>query len=114
MYNTEEIIAKLRAGANPEDLAAEMADALNAATTALKEEEEEKAAAIRQERAKREAVAGIRDAFLVYLQVAGESDLIPEVENWDLDKVAQLLDGTILMAKRLEEIKTMDFPIWFF
>lgn len=114
MYSTEEIIAKLRAGANPEDLAAEMANALNAATSALKEEEEEKAAAIRQERAKREAVAGIRDAFIVYLQVAGESDYISEVENWDLDKIAQLLDGAILMAKRLEDLENINFPIWLF
>lgn len=38
MFDTNEIIERLRAGEDPETLAAEMADALNAATTALKEE----------------------------------------------------------------------------
>ena len=113
MFDTNEIIERLRAGEDPETLAAEMADALNAATTALKEEQDEAAAADYLADCKREAAAGIIDALCHYLSVAGEEEYLQEVEKLDEDKLVRLLDGSIAMAKKLEEVKSLEFPLWF-
>lgn len=109
MFDTNEIIERLRAGEDPETLAAEMADALNAATTAIKEEQAEAAA----EECKREAAAGIIDALCNYLSVAGEEEYLQEVDKLDEDKLVRLLDSSIAMAKKLEEVKSLEFPLWF-
>ena len=113
MFDTNEIMKRLRAGEDPETLAAEMADALNAATTALKEEQDEAAAEAYLADRKREAAAHIIDALCDYLVVTGEGKYLKEVNKLDEDKLVSLLDGSIEMAKKLEEVKSLEFPLWF-
>lgn len=113
MFDTNEIMNRLRAGEDPETLAAEMADALNAATTAIKVEQDEAAAKDYLEDCKREAAAGIIDALCNYLSVVGEEEYLQEVDKLDEDKLVRLLDGSIEMAKKLEEVKSLEFPLWF-
>ena len=113
MFDTNEIMNRLRAGEDPETLAAEMADALNAATTALKEEQKEADAQEYLADCKREAAAHIIDALCHYLSVVGEEEYLQEVDKLDEDKLVRLLDSSIEMAKKLEEVKSLEFPLWF-
>jgi hypothetical protein len=51
------------------------------------------------------------DAFCDYIVASGESDLIEELREVDTDKVIELLDGSIEMAKSLEKLKGLQFPL---
>lgn len=118
MFDKAEILARLQDGDSIEDIAKEMTDALNAADEAFQEAEakrlEEEKRASEQTRiyaAKSAAVDMMLDAVCDYLVAAGEDKLLDEIQEIDTEKVIDLLDGTIEMAKSLEKLKGLQFPL---
>ena len=118
MFDKAEILARLHDGDSIEDIAKEMTDALNAADEEFQETEakrlEEEKRAFEKERvreAKRVAVDMMLDAVCDYLVAAGEDKLLDEIHEIETDKVIELLDGTIEMAKSLEKLKGLQFPL---
>ena len=114
-FTKEDILARLQNGENADDIALEMATALNEATAEKKAMDAEKAAKAEEEirvlNAKRAAVDDMLDAVCDYLIAAGEADLVEEAKEIDTDKVIELLDGSIEMAKSLEQLKGLQFPM---
>ena len=114
MFTKADILARLQNGETAEDIALEMATALNEAETEKKALDAEKAAKEKEEtrvlEAKRAAVDDMLDAIADYLVAAGESDFIEDLKGIDTDKVIELLDGSIEMAKSLEQLKELQFP----
>ena len=111
MFTKADILARLQNGETADTIAAEMAAVLNEAEAekkALAAEAEQKAEKVLE--AKRAAVDNILDAVCDYFIAAGESDFIEDVKELDTDKVIELLDGSIEMAKSLEKLKELQFP----
>lgn len=112
MFTKADILARLQNGDTVDDIAKEMADALNEAEAekkaldAAKEKEEARVLG-----AKRTAVNDILDALCDYLVAAGEIDLIKDLKEINTDKVIEMLDGSIEMAKSLEKLKGLQFPL---
>ena len=116
MFTKADILARLQNGETADTIAAEMAAVLNEAEAekkALAAETEKKAREeeIRVLNAKRVAVDGMLDAVCDYLVAAGESDFIEDLKEIDTDKVIEMLDGSIEMAKSLEKLKELQFPL---
>ena len=114
-FTKEDILARLQNGESTDAIAQEMANALNEAAAEKKALDAENAAKEKEEarilEAKRAAVDNMLDAVCDYLIVAGESDFIADMREIDTDKVVELLDGTIEMAKGLEKLKDLQFPM---
>ena len=115
MFTKADILARLQNGDTVDEIAKEMADALNEAEAEKKALDAELAAKEKEEtrvlNAKRVAVDGMLDALCDYLVAAGESDLIDELNEVETDKVIEMLDGSIAMAKSLEKLKDLQFPL---
>lgn len=115
MFTKADILARLQNGDTVDDIAAEMATALNEAEAEKKALDAELAAKEKEEtrvlEAKRAAVNDILDAVCDYLIVAGEGDFIEDLKEIDTDKVIEMLDGSIEMAKSLEKLKELQFPL---
>lgn len=117
MFNKEDILARLQNGDSADVIAQEMATALNEAQTAFDEAkaaaDKAKVEADRVLNAKRAAVEVMLDGVSDYLIAAGEAELQKEVKDIDIDKIIELLDGSIEMAKSLEKLKDLqfDFPV---
>ena len=115
-FTKEDILARLQNGDTVDEIAAEMANALNEATAEKETLDAEKAAKEKEEtrvlEAKRVAVDGMLDALCDYLVAAGEGDFIKDLNEIDTDKVIEMLDGSIEMAKSLEKLKELEFPMF--
>ena len=115
MFTKADILARLQNGDTVDDIAAEMAAALNEAEAEKKALDAELAAKEKEEtrvlEAKRAAVDNMFDAVADYLVAAGEGDLVGELREIDTDKVIEMLDGSIEMAKSLEKLKGLEFPL---
>ena len=115
MFTKADILARLQNGDTVDEIAAEMATALNEAEAEKKALDAELAAKEKEEtrvlNAKRAAVDGMLDALCDYLVAAGESDFIDDLNEIDTDKVIEMLDGSIAMAKSLEKLKDLQFPL---
>jgi hypothetical protein len=115
MFTKADILARLQNGDTVDDIAAEMANALNEAEAEKKALDAERAAKEKEEtrvlEAKRAAVNDMLDALCDYLVAAGEGDFIEDLREVDTDKVIEMLDGTIEMAKSLEKLKDLQFPL---
>ena len=115
MFTKEDILVRLQNGDTVDEIAAEMADALNEAEAEKKALDAELAAKEKEEtrvlEAKRVAVDGMLDAVCDYLVASGEGDLIKDLNEIDTDKVIEMLDGSIEMAKSLEKLKDLQFPL---
>lgn len=122
MFDKADILARLQRGDTIEDIAKEMTDALNDADQAFKEseakrlEEQKRITAFEQEQkrvraAKSAAVDMMLDGVCDYLVAAGEDKLLDEIHEIDTEKVIDLLDGSIEMAKSLEKLKGLEFPL---
>ena len=116
MFTKEDKLARLQNGETADAIANEMANALNEATAekkaldaelATKEKEE-----IRVLNAKRVAVDSMLDALCDYLVAAGEGDYVKDIAEVKTDKVIEMLDGSIEMAKSLEKLKELEFPMF--
>lgn len=114
-FTKEDILARLQNGETADDIALEMATALNEATAEKETLDAEKVAKEREKArvsaAKRVAVNDMLDAVCDYLVAAGESDFIKDLNEIDTDKVIEMLDGSINMAKSLKKLKDLQFPL---
>lgn len=114
MFTKEDILARLQNGETADDIAKEMATALNEATAEKKALDAELAAKEKEEtrvlEAKRAAVDDMLDALADYLVAAGEGDYVKEIAEVKTNKVIEMLDGSIEMAKSLEKLKDLQFP----
>ena len=113
MFTKADILARLQNGDTVDDIAAEMASALNEAEAekkaldaelAVKEKEE-----LRVLEAKRTAVEFMIDGLCDYLVAAGEDKLLNDLYEVEVDKVIEMLDSSIEMAKSLEKLKNIQF-----
>ena len=115
-FTKEDILARLQNGETAEDIALEVATALNEAEAEKKALDAEKVAKEKEEtrvlNAKRTAVDEMLDAVCDYLVAAGEDDFIEDLKEIDTDKVIEMLDGSIEMAKSLEKLKELEFPLF--
>ena len=104
MYNSADILARLRKGETPDDIANEMANALNEAQDALKAEE---AKAV-QEKEKNEQLnalaARIADDVSEYLEVAAGIKLTDE-ERMTSEEVRELADELSPLLDLLKNMK---------
>ena len=104
MYNSADILARLRKGETPDDIANEMANALNEAQDTLKAEE---AKAV-QEKKKNEQLdalaARIADNVSEYLEVAAGIKLTDE-ERMTGEEVRELADGLSPLLDLLKNMK---------
>ena len=114
-FTKEDILARLQNGETAEDIALEVANAINEAEAEKKALDAEKVAKEKEEtrvvEAKRVAVNDMLDAVCDYLVAAGEGDLITDIKDIETDKVIELLDGSIEMVKSLEKLKDLQFPL---
>ena len=115
-FTKEDILARLQNGETADDIALEVATALNAAEAEKKALDAELAAKEKEEtrvlNAKRTAVDDMLDAVCDYLVASGEGDLITDIKDIETDKVIEMLDGSIEMAKSLEKLKELEFPMF--
>ena len=115
MFTKEDILARLQNGETVDSIANEMANVLNEAEAEKKALDAANAAKAEEEtrvlNAKRAAVDNMLDAVADYLIAAGEGDLVKEVAEIQTDKVIEMLDGTIEMAKSLEKLRELQFPL---
>lgn len=114
-FTKEDILARLQNGETAEDIALEVATALNEAEAEKKALDAEKVAKEKEKtrvlEAKRTAVDNMLDAVCDYLVAAGEDDFIKDLNEIDTDKVIEMLDGSIELAKSLEKLKDLQFPL---
>ena len=115
MFTKEDILARLQNGETADAIANEMANALNEATAEKKALDAELVAKEKEEirvlNAKRVAVDSMLDALCDYLVAAGEGDYVKDIAEVKTDKVIEMLDGSIEMAKSLEKLKDLQFPL---
>lgn len=112
MFTKADILARLQNGETVDTIAAEMANALNEAEAEKKALDAEKAKEkTRILEAKRAAVDDMLDALADYLVAAGEGDYVKDIAEVKTDKVIEMLDGSIEMAKSLEKLKGLQFPL---
>lgn len=104
MYSSADILARLRKGETPDDIANEMANALNEAQDTLKAEE---AKAV-QEKEKNEQLdklaARIAADVNEYLEVAAGVNLTDE-ERMTAEEVRELTDGLTPLVDLLKDMK---------
>lgn len=104
MYSSADILARLRKGETPEDIANEMANALNEAQDTLKAEE---AKAV-QEKEKNEQLdklaARIAADVNEYLEVAAGVELTDE-ERMTAEEVRELTEGLTPLLDLLKDMK---------
>ena len=116
MFTKEDILARLQNGETTDAIAAEMAAALNEAEAEKKALDAEKVAKEKEKtrvlEAKRTAVDNMLDAVCDYLVASGEGGLITDIKDIETDKVIELFDDSIKMAKSLEKLKSLEFPMF--
>lgn len=107
MYSSADILARLRKGETPEDIANEMADALNAAQDTLKAEE---AKAV-QEKEKNEQLDALAARIAAdvdeYLEIAAGIKLTDE-ERMTAEEVRELADS---LSPLLDMVKNMKVSV---
>ena len=111
MFTKADILARLQDGDSMDEIAKEMSDVLNAAQADYESAKQADAEANRVMEAKRAAVNDMLDAVCDYLVAAGEDDFIDDLKEIETDKVIEMLDGSIKMAKSLEKLKELQFPL---
>ena len=116
MFTKEDILARLQNGETTDAIAAEMAAALNEAEAEKRALDAEKVAKEKEKtrvlEAKRTAVDNLLDAVCDYLVASGEGDLITDIKDIETDKVIEMLDDSIKIAKSLEKVKDLEFPMF--
>lgn len=115
MFTKEDILARLQNGETTDAIAAEMAAALNEAEAEKKALDAEKVAKEKEEtrvlEAKRVAVDNLLDAVCDYLVASGEGDLITDIKDIETDTMIDIFDDAIGVAKSLEKLKDLEFPM---
>ena len=104
MYNTNELLARIQAGENPEDIANEFAKQLNDVIELDRKQKEAEAAAKAKEEAasKREAelnnyASQMADAIMGYVRVSDPeiADLLDEDGALDIAEIRRLIDASL-------------------
>ena len=112
---TGRILARLQNGDSMDEIAKEMSDALNAANAEYQEEtiraNAEKLEAERVMNAKRQAVDMMLDGLCDYLVAAGDEELLKDLNEVATDEVIEALDSIVVVAKSLEALKGLEFPL---
>ena len=115
-FTKEDILARLQNGETVDDIALAMATALNEVIVEKETLDAEKVAKEKEEArvlgAKRTAVNDMLDAVCDYLVASGEGDLIKDIKDIETDKVIEMLDDSIKIAKSLEKVKDLEFPMF--
>ena len=123
MFNKDDILARLQNGDSVDEIATEMANALNAAKTSYDEAEakrieEEKRIAEAQAKAeaenqeKRAIIQRIVDAFADYANLIGKQDIadrLDAMEDSDLDEIIEATDAMIELVEMTEKFKVLEF-----
>ena len=112
MFTKEDILARLQNGDSVDEIAKEMSDVLNAAHADYESAKQVDAKANRVMEAKRVAVDNMLDAVCDYFVASGEGDLITHIKDIETDKIIELFDDSIKMAKSLEKLKDLEFPMF--
>ena len=112
MFTKEDILARLQNGDSVDEIAKEMSDVLNAAHADYESAKQVDAKANRVMEAKRVAVDNMLDAVCDYLVASDEGDLITHIKDIETDKVIEMLDDSIKIAKSLEKLKDLEFPLF--
>ena len=114
-FTKEDILARLQNGETADAIASEMANMLNDAEAEKKALDAKKEAKEKEDtralEAKRAAVNNMLGAVCDYLVASGEGDLITDIKDIETDKVIEMLDDSIKMAKSLEKLKDLQFPM---
>lgn len=115
-FTKEDILARLQNGETADVIASEMAAALNDAEAEKRALDEKKAAKEKEEtrvlEAKRAAVNDMLDAVCDYLVASGEEDLATSLRDIETDEMIEMLDESTKMAKNLEKLKNLQFPLF--
>ena len=115
-FTKADILARLQNGDTVDEIAAEMANALNEAEAEKKALDAELAAKEQEEtrvlNAKRVAVDNMLDALCDYFVAAGYGEYTKDIAEIDTDKIVKLLDSSIEMAKGLEKLKDLEFTMF--
>ena len=112
-FTKADILARLQDGDTVDEIAAEMANALNEAEAekkaldAAKEQEE-----TRVLNAKRVAVDNMLDALCDYFVAAGYGEYTKDIAKIDTEQIVKLLDSSIEMGKGLEKLKDLEFTMF--
>ena len=123
MFNKDDILARLQNGDSVDEIATEMANALNAAKTSYDEAEakrieEEKRIAEAQvkidaeNQKKRAIIQRIIDAFADYAELIGKQDIadkLDAMEDNDLDELVEAIDAMIELAEMAEKFKVLEY-----
>ena len=123
MFTSEDILARLQNGDSVDEIATEMANALNAAKTSYDEaeakriEEEKKIAEAQakidaENQKKRTIIQRIVDAFADYAELVGKQDIadkLDAMEDNDLDDLVEAIDAMIELAEMTEKLKVLEY-----
>ena len=123
MFNKDDILARLHDGDSVDDIATEMATALNAAKTAYDEAEakriekekriaEAKAKADQEKVEKRVAVQRIVDAFANYAELFGKqklADKLDAMSDDELDEIVEAMDAMIELVEMADKLKVLEY-----
>ena len=123
MFTSEDILARLQNGDSVDEIATEMANALNAAKTSYDEaeakriEEERRIAEAQakieaENQKKRAIIQRIIDAFADYAELIGKQDIADQLdamEDNDLDNLADALDAMIELVVMAEKLKVLEY-----
>ena len=113
MFTKAEILARLQDGDTVDEIADELAGAINEAQAEYKEiQEQEKLdkEAARVKDAKRQAVLGMIDCLCDYAVAAGGyEDFLDELHDVDVDKIVESIDSILGMVKLLGALDNLEF-----
>ena len=111
--NKADILARLQNGDTVDQIADELAGAINEAQAEYKEiqkQEEADKEVARVKDAKRQAVLGMIDCLCDYAVAAGGyEELLDELHNVDVDKVVEAIDSMLGMVKLLGALENLEF-----
>ncbi len=123
MFNKDDILARLQNGDSVDEIATEMANALNCAKTeydvaeAKRIEEEKRLAEIeakanQEKEKKRELALNIIEKIVAYLEYNEYQDMADRLTNFtitDIDKIVDAFDATIELAEMTEKLKVLEY-----
>lgn len=123
MFNKDDILARLQNGDSVDDIATEMANALNAAKTSYDEaeakriEEEKRIAEAeaklnQEKKEKRNCVIRIVEAFADYAELIGKQEIADKLDTMtydDLDGIAEAIDAMFELTEMAEKLKVLEY-----
>ena len=112
-FTKADILARLQDGDTVDEIAAEMAAALNEAEAEKKALDAELVAKEKEEtrilNAKRVAVDDMLGAFCDYLVASGKDKFIEDMKDIDTEDVIDMLDSVIEMGETLDKLTNLKF-----